>query len=144
VASSARGTTLTLNTPGAWQGAANLAFKDGAPPMRFSLKLARMPGMDLQSLSLKSGPVTLQVGQVGTSATTKYFNAKGQEQQAATGAAYTVKAERRANGDVDVHLQRGAGAALAKTMTVSWVGNTGGGRLGMIQGGAVQGVIIKD
>src|SRR5947208_3366059 len=70
VASGARGTTLTLNTPGAWQGSAKLTFKDSAPPMRFTLKLARMPGVDLQSLSLSSGAVTLQVGQVTTSETT--------------------------------------------------------------------------
>src|SRR5262245_3802721 len=43
VAGSARGTAVKFNTTGAWQGQAGLTFKSGAPPMRFTLTLAKMP-----------------------------------------------------------------------------------------------------
>jgi hypothetical protein len=98
VASSARGTTLKVPTSGGYNGTADLTFKNGAPPMRFTTRLTGMQNYDLQSLSITSGSLTLQIGQVGTSATTKYFNAKGQVQQGATGAAYTVTARRCDNG----------------------------------------------
>jgi hypothetical protein len=120
VASSARGTTLTLNTPGSWQGTANLTFKNAAPPMRFTLRLARMPSHDLSSLSIRSGSLTLPVGPVGTTATTKYFDAKGRAQQGAEGAAYTLTARRRDSGEVELRLRRGPGAALGKALSVSW------------------------
>src|SRR5687768_14281150 len=51
----AAGTTLKFDTPGSWQGSAGLTFKNGAPPMRFSLTLAKMPNYDLGSLTLSSG-----------------------------------------------------------------------------------------
>jgi hypothetical protein len=123
VTSSARGTTLNVPTTGGYSGIARLTFKSGAPPMRFTVRLSRVPNYDLQSLSLTSGSVTLQVGGVSTSATTRYFNAKGQEQQGATGAAYTVTARRGDNNQVDIELRRAAGAALGKTVSISWQSN---------------------
>jgi hypothetical protein len=127
VASSARGTVLTLNTPGGWQGSANLTFKDSAPPMRFTMRLTRVPNYDLSSLTLTSGALSLQAGNVATggAVTTKYFDAKGNARDSAEGAAYTVKARRKSNGDVELQLQRGPGAALDKAMSVSWASSFG-------------------
>jgi hypothetical protein len=120
VTSGARGTTLKLPTSGAYTGSASVTFKNSAPPMRFKMQLSRLQNYDLQTLSLTSGSVTLQVGSVSTSATTKYFNAKGQEQDTAVGAAYTVTAKRGDNGQVDVELRRAAGATLGKSLTIQW------------------------
>src|SRR5262245_25531525 len=61
VDSGARGTTLKLATPGGWGGSAQLEFKGCAPPMRFAVRLSRMPDADLESLTLSSGTVSLQV-----------------------------------------------------------------------------------
>lgn len=135
VASGARGTTLTLETPGAWQGTANLTFKS-APPMRFTTKLTRMPAYDLQTLNITSGTMTLQVGNVGANATTKYFDKKGQALESGTGAAYTVRAKRTANGEIEVDLRRGAGAALGKAVSLSWAANLNQGRGAIMFGGA--------
>jgi hypothetical protein len=128
VVSGARGTVLTLNTPGSWQGSANLTFKGGAPPMRFTLKLARVPNCNLSSLTLSSGSLALRVSNVtvGGGQTTAYFDARGKPQDSATGAAYTLKARRKSNGEVEVQVQRGRGAALGKTLTVGWQCNIQG------------------
>jgi hypothetical protein len=126
VASSARGTALKLNASGSWQGSAALAFKSGAPPMRFTLTLARMPNCDLESLTLVSGSLSLAVGAVSASGTTRYYDARGREQKAPEGAAYTVTA-RRWDGELDVEVKRGPGAALGKALTVSWKGRIGYG-----------------
>jgi hypothetical protein len=122
VSTGAGGTVLTLNTPGPWQGSAKLTFKNAAPPMRFTMRLARLPDHDLQSLSLTSGALARQVSNVSTGATTRYFDARGKAQEAEEGAAYTLTARRRAGGDVEVQLRRGPGAALGKELTVSWQG----------------------
>jgi hypothetical protein len=70
VTGSARGTRLTLTTPGGWQGQAGLTFKNASPPMRFTITLARMPSYDLESLTIASGSVSLAVGHVSASPTT--------------------------------------------------------------------------
>jgi hypothetical protein len=140
VASSARGTLLTLNTPGTWQGSAKLTFKDSAPPMRFKMKLARMPGYDLQALTLSSDSLSLAVGGVTSGGTTKYFDAKGKAQERAEGAAYVVQARRRANGEVEIDLRRGAGAKLGKSLSVNWTSDLNNGRFFGGRGG----MIIKD
>src|SRR5207249_539769 len=116
----AKGTTLTLNTPGSYRGTARLTFKNSAPPMRLTLRLARMPNQDLGELTLSSGALKLPVGAVGAGATTRHFDARGKGQETDSGAAYTVTARRRDNGTVDVLLRRGPGAALGKELTVSW------------------------
>jgi hypothetical protein len=126
VASSARGTRLTLNTPGGWQGQASLTFKGCAPPMRFTLTLARMPSYDLGSLTLVSGKLALAVGPVSATPTTRHFDAAGRAQKAPEGAAYTVTA-RRWDGELDVELRRAPGAALGKALSVSWQSNIGHG-----------------
>jgi hypothetical protein len=127
VASSARGTAVKFRTTGAWQGSAGLTFK-GAPPMRFTLTLAQMPAHDLASLTVVSGSLSLAVGPVSASATTKYYDARGRAQAAPEGAAYTVTA-RRWDGELDVEVRRAPGAALGKALTVSWQGNLNyGGR----------------
>jgi len=145
VASSARGTMFTLNTPGTWQGSAKMTFTQGAPPMRFKVKLARMPAYDLQALTLSSDSLSLAVGGVTAGGTTKYFDAKGKEQERAEGAAYVVQASRRANGEIEIDLRRNAGAKLGKALSVSWTGNLNNGvffgRGGGFGGGAV---MIKD
>jgi hypothetical protein len=127
VASSARGTTLTGSTPGMGNGSAALTFKDGAPPMRFTLRLARMPANDLSSLSLTSGSLALPLGRVSTATTTKYFDARGKALDGPTGAAYTVKARRAAgaggNDTVELQVRRAPGARLGKAFTVSWAGH---------------------
>src|SRR5262245_36700703 len=71
VTSNARGTILTLATPGGYSGSANLTFKNTAPPMRFTMQLTGMPEYDLHRLSVSAGRITLAVGAVGTAATTK-------------------------------------------------------------------------
>jgi hypothetical protein len=123
VASCARGTTLKLPTSGGYNGSASVTFKNSSPPMRFKMELSRMPSYDLQALTLTSGTVSLQVGAVSSSATTRYFNAKGQEQESSTGAAYTVTARRGDNGLVVVELRRAAGATLGKSLSISWQSN---------------------
>jgi hypothetical protein len=120
VAGGAKGATLTLETPGWSQGWASLTFNGSAPPMRFTMRLTRMPNAGLSSLSLTSGALSLRVGPVTASATTRHFDAKGQAQEAEKGAAYTLTARRRDNGEVEVQLRRGPGAALGKELTVSW------------------------
>src|SRR5262245_57889636 len=64
IAGSARGTRLTLNTTGASQGSAGLTFKNAAPPMHFTLTLAQMLNYNLESLTLSSGRLSLEVGAV--------------------------------------------------------------------------------
>jgi hypothetical protein len=127
VASSARGTALKLNTTGAWQGAAALTFKTGAPPMRLTLTLAGMPNYDLESLTVTGGNLSLAVGPVSSTPTTRYFDAAGREQAGPEFAAYTVTARRYA-GEVDVEVRRAPGATLGKELTVSWRGDLGRGR----------------
>src|SRR5262245_31808099 len=124
VASSARGTALKFNTSGAWQGSAGLSFKKGAPPMRLTLTLAQMQQYDLGSLTLTSGKLSLQLGRVSSSPTTRYFDASGREQAGPERAAYTVTA-RRYNGEVDVQVKRAPGAALGKQLTVGWTYDVG-------------------
>src|SRR5262245_2316839 len=69
-------TTLKFDTPpGSWQGSAGLTFKNGAPPMRLTLTLAKMQNFDLRSLTISSGSLVLAVGQVTGSPTTRYFDA---------------------------------------------------------------------
>jgi hypothetical protein len=118
VASGARGTTVKFDTPGGWQGSAGLTFKDGAPPMRFTLTLAKMLSYDLESLTLVSGGLALAVGPV-SAGTTKYFDAAGRALKAPEGAAFTVTA-RRWDGELDVQVRRAPGAALGKALTVNW------------------------
>jgi len=120
VSSGARGTVLKLPTTGAYTGSAELTFKNSAPPMRFRIELTGLQSYDLSSLTLTSGSVSLAVGQVGTGGTTRYFDAKGKAQEGGEGAAYTVTAKRRDNGQVDVELRRAAGAKLGKSVSVSW------------------------
>jgi hypothetical protein len=129
VAASARGTTLTLNTPGWYKGSAWLTFNNPAPPMRFTIRLAGLHELDLEKLSLSSGRLSLHVGPVTASGTTKYFDATGREQDKPEGAAYTVKARRWSNGQVDVQLQRAPGATLDRGLTVTWRGDVGEGLL---------------
>jgi hypothetical protein len=124
VASSARSTTLKFNTSGAWQGSAGLTFKKGAPPMRFTLTLAQMQQYDLGSLTLTSGKLSLQLGRVSSTPTTRYFDASGREQSGPERAAYTVTARRYA-GEVDVEVKRAPGAALGKQLSVSWACDVG-------------------
>jgi hypothetical protein len=119
VASSARGTAVRFDTPGGWQGSAGLTFKDGAPPMRFSLTLAKMRSYDLESLTLVSGSLVLAVGPVSAAPTTRYYDARGRAQNAPERAAYTVTA-RRWDGELDVEVKRAPGAALGQALTVSW------------------------
>jgi hypothetical protein len=118
------GATLTLDTPGAWQGRAALTFKGAAPPMRLTLRLAKMPNYDLESLTLTSGRLTLAVGHVTASVTTRYFDARGREQGAPEGAAYTVTA-RRYDGEVEVQVRRSRDGALGKELGVRCKGRLG-------------------
>jgi hypothetical protein len=120
VASSARGTTLTLPTSGSYSGSARLTFKNTAAPMRFTTRRTGLPNYDFSSLRLSSDSLSLEVGQVGTTATTRYFDAKGRPQDSATGASYTVTAKRGDNGQVNVELRRAAGATLGKNLTIQW------------------------
>lgn len=147
VASGAKGTVLALETPGAYSGTANLTFK-APPPMRFTMKLGRMPAYDLQALNITSGTTTLRVGAVGTSETTKYFARSGEALPSSTGAAYTVQAKRAANGEVEVQLRRGAGAQLGKAVSLSWESNLNRGGVIMFGGaggmGGPGGIIISD
>jgi hypothetical protein len=114
-----------VNTPGTWQGTAKLTFKGSAPPMRFTLKLARLPNHDLGELTLTAGALSLPVGRVTASATTRHFDAKGRAQDKAEGAAYTLTARRRDNGEVEVQVRRGPGAALGQALAVSWRAEAG-------------------
>src|SRR5262249_49312209 len=75
VASSARGTSVRVNTTQSWQGSASLSFKGCAPPMRLTLTLAQMQQYDLGSLTLTSGRLSLAVGRVSSAPTTRYFDA---------------------------------------------------------------------
>jgi hypothetical protein len=127
VAAGPKGATLTLDTPGLWQGWAALTFKNSAPPMRLTLRLAKMPNYDLESLTLSSGTLSLAVGPVSASVTTKYFDARGREQDASEGAAYTVTA-RRWDGEVEVEVRRSRGASLGKELTVAWKSHLRHGR----------------
>jgi hypothetical protein len=120
VAGSARGTTLTVNTPGSWNGSAKLTFA-GAPPMRFMVKLARMPNTDLDDLKLTSGSLTLPIGPLTAATTTRYFDAKGKAQAAPEGAAYTVTARRSGDTAVVIQLRRSPGARLDRALTVTWL-----------------------
>jgi hypothetical protein len=122
VASSARGTTLTLKTPGGWQGSTSLTFKNGAPPMRFSLILAQLPSYNLESLTVASGNLSLAVGPVSAGATTRHYDAAGRALKGPDGAAYTLTA-RRWDGEVDVEVRRAPGATLNKALTVTWRSN---------------------
>lgn len=123
VTSGPRGTMLKVPTNGSWSGSTSLKFKNTAAPMRFTVQLTGLPQYDLQSLSLTSGSVTLQVGSVGTGGATKYFDAKGKEQQGATGAAYTLTAKRGDKGQVDLELRRAAGGTLGKDLSLTWQSN---------------------
>jgi hypothetical protein len=118
-ASSAAGATLTLVTPGWRDGWATLTFQ-GAAPMRLTMRLARLDELDLANLSLSSGKLSLTVGPVTATPRTRYFDRKGQAQDKAEGAAYTVTARRWAGGEVDVEVRRAPGAALGRALTVSW------------------------
>jgi hypothetical protein len=120
--SSAKATTLTLDTPGWYTGSARLTFKGAAPPMRFTVRLARVHEMDLDKLTVSAGRLNLSLGRVSASATTRYFDAMGREQKAPERAAYTVTARRWGGGVVDVQLRRASGAELSREMTVSWRG----------------------
>jgi hypothetical protein len=128
VTGSARGTRLTLNTTGSSQGQAGLTFKNAAPPMRFSLTLAKMPSYNLETLTLSSGNLSLSVGPVSAGPTTRYFDASGRPQDAPERAAYTVTATRWAGGEVDVEIRRAPGATLGKALTVTWKSDLGHGR----------------
>jgi hypothetical protein len=119
-ASSARGTALKFSTAGAWQGSAALTFKGCAPPMRLTLTLAQMQRYDLETLTLTSGRLSLPVGRVTATPTTRYFDASGREQADPERAAYSVTARRYDGGEVDVEVRRSPGAALGKELTVSW------------------------
>jgi hypothetical protein len=125
--SSARGATLRLNTPGEYHGGAALTFKS-APPMRFTLRLTRMSGYDLESLAVSSGSLSLAVGQVSASPTTRYFDAAGRAQDGPERAAYAVLARRWDGDEVDVAVRRAPGAALGKVLNVSWRSDLGHGR----------------
>jgi hypothetical protein len=118
------GTTFKFDATSPWQGTAALTFKN-APPMRFTLTLAKMPAYDLESLTLSSGGVSLAVGNVSASATTKYFDARGRAQNDPERAAYTVTARRWDGGEVDVEVRRAPGAALGKALSVRWKSNPG-------------------
>jgi hypothetical protein len=123
VGSGARGTMLTVPSHHGTDGTVELTFKNSAAPMRFTTRLTGMPPYDLSTLSLTSGSLTLQVGSLGTAATTAYFDSKGRVQEGAAGAAYTVTAKRGENGQVDVELRRAAGAKLGKSVSISWQSN---------------------
>src|SRR5262249_27803145 len=99
---------------------------NGAPPMRLKLTLAQMQQYDLGSLTLTSGKLSLQVGRVSSSPTTRYFDASGREQSGPERAAYTVTA-RRYNGEVDVEVKRAPGAALSRRLPVGWTYDVGHG-----------------
>jgi hypothetical protein len=88
--------------------------------MRFTMRLARMHELDLEKLSLTSGRLSLDIGPVTASPTTRYFDARGRAQDAPEGAAYTVTARRWGGGEVDVEVRRAPGAALGKALTVNW------------------------
>jgi hypothetical protein len=120
--SSAKATTLTLDTPGWYTGSARLTFKGAAPPMRFTVRLARVHEMDLDKLTVSAGRLSLSLGRVSANGTTKYFDAMGREQKAPERAAYTVTARRFGGGVVDMQLRRAPGAELSREMTVSWRG----------------------
>jgi hypothetical protein len=120
VSSGPRAPTLTVPAPHASNGLVRLTFRNAAPPMRFTLRLTGMPGCDLDTLRLSSGSLSLALGEVTTSATTRYFDPKGQPLDDTTGAAYTVTTRRKDNAEVDVQVRRGAGAAMGKTITVYW------------------------
>jgi hypothetical protein len=125
VAGGARGTTLTLDTPGWRQGWATLTFKGAAPPMRLTMRLARLQELDLEKLTVSSGRVSLHVGPVTATPSTRYFDAMGREQKAPEGAAYTVTARRWGGGEVDVEVRRAPGAALGRELNVSWQAKVG-------------------
>jgi hypothetical protein len=127
VTGSARGTAVKFNTSGPWHGSANVTFKNSAPPMRFSLILAQMQSFNLESLALTSGCLSLAVGPVSASPTTKYFDAKGKALNGPDGASYTLTA-RRWDGEVDIEVRRSSGAALGKVLTVSWRSDPAYGR----------------
>ena len=126
VAAGPRGTTLTLDTPGSWQGRAALTFKGSVPPMRLALRLMKMPNYDQEVLTLTSGSLSLAVGPVTAGVTTRYFDARGRAQDAPEGAAYIVVA-RRWEGEVEVQVRRSRGVALGKNLTISWRSNVGYG-----------------
>jgi hypothetical protein len=111
---------LTVPTQPSWQGSTHLSFKNSAPPMCFTTRLTGMPNYDLTKLRLSSGSVTMQIGPVRTTAATRYFNARGQEQDGPTGAAYIVCAKRGENGQVDVELRRAPGATQGKSLSLTW------------------------
>jgi hypothetical protein len=115
----AAGTTLKFDTTGASHGQANLTFKNASPPMGFTLTLAKMPSYDLESLTIASGSLSLAVGPVSASPTTRYFDARGRALKGPDGAAYTLTA-RRWEGEVDIEIRRASGAAMRKELTVSW------------------------
>ena len=124
VAAGPKGTTLTLETPTWTQGRAALTFKNAAPPMRFSLRLLKMPPYDQEAFTLTSGTLSLAVGPVSASVTTKHFDARGREQRGPEGASYTVTA-RRWDGEVEVEVRRSRGAALGKELVVGWRSDLG-------------------
>jgi len=134
VAGSARGATLTLDTPGWWQGWTTLTFKGAAPPMRFTMRLAQLQELELEQLTVTSGRLSLHVGRVTATPSTKYFDAAGREQKAAEGVAYTVTARRWGGGEVDVEVRRAPGAALGRELKVHWRGDLGRG-WGCLEGG---------
>lgn len=119
---SAKATTLTLDTPGRYRGSARLTFKQAAPPMRFTVRLARVQEMDLDELTVSDGRLNLPVGRVTATQTTKYFDAMGRGQKEPDRAAYAVTARRWGGGVVEVRLRRAPGAALSREVVVSWRG----------------------
>jgi hypothetical protein len=127
VAGSARGATLTLDTPGWYKGWATLTFKGAAPPMRLTMRLARLQELDLEKLTVSSGRVSLHVGRVTATPSTRYFDAAGREQKAPERAAYTVTTRRWGGGEVDVEVRRAPGASLGRELTVNWRGDLGWG-----------------
>ena len=92
--------------------------------MRLTLTLAQMQQYDLGSLTLTSGRLSLRLGRVTATPSTRYFDASGREQKAPERAAYTVTA-RRYNGEVDLEVRRAPGAALGRQLTVGWTYDAG-------------------
>jgi hypothetical protein len=116
VASGPKGTTIRVPTYGLGAGSANLTFQNCAPPMRFTVTLTGAQGSDLSRLTLSSGSLTLAVDGVGTTS----FDARGRPCEREEGAAFTVRVERGAGGEVQLHVRRGPGAALGKAVSVRW------------------------
>lgn len=120
VISGARGTTVKVNTPGTGQGVAMLKFEGCAPPMRFVVKLSRVPANDLRELAVVSGRLKLELGGGGSVARWRYFDGDGRELESSDGAAYLVRGGRDKGKDITVELHRRPGATLDKTVSLTW------------------------